>query len=202
MSGAGPGWLNGRAVPAGGDADDVLTADGSGGFSWQAPAASGIGGSTGATDNALLRANGTGGATLQESLVTIGDDGGLTLPDVLLLLGSLNLRGHLTGTWATGDTVTVWPALADGRWGVALLVSARRTAGGSVTDRLALLFAGITAASGTLTIEYQRDWGAGYAPTLTFVDSLGSVGLTFTSSGSSGTYQVLARWCAPLSADP
>lgn len=162
----------------------------------------GVGGSTGGTDNAILTADGTGGETLQPSLATIGDDGGLTLPDVLLLLGSLNVRGHLTGTWTTGDTKTVWPALADGRWGVGFLVSVRRTAGGSVTDRLALLFAGVTAASGTLTIDYQRDWGTGYAPTLTLVDSSGSVGLTITSSGSSGTYQVLARWCAPLSADP
>lgn len=38
----------------------------------------GIGGSTGATDNSILRADGTGGATLQNSPVTIADDGGIT----------------------------------------------------------------------------------------------------------------------------
>lgn len=38
----------------------------------------GIGGSTGATDNRLLRADGTGGATLQNSPVTVADDGTIT----------------------------------------------------------------------------------------------------------------------------
>lgn len=40
----------------------------------------GIAGSTGATDNAVLRADGTGGATLQSSLATIADDGTITTP--------------------------------------------------------------------------------------------------------------------------
>lgn len=35
----------------------------------------GIGGSTGSTDNAVLRADGTGGSTVQSSLVSIGDGG-------------------------------------------------------------------------------------------------------------------------------
>lgn len=39
--------------------------------------AAGIGGSTGSTDNALLRADGTGGATLQSSDVTLSDNAGL-----------------------------------------------------------------------------------------------------------------------------
>ncbi|KJV05559.1 hypothetical protein [Methylocucumis oryzae] len=34
-----------------------------------------MGGSTGGTDNALLRANGTGGATAQASAVIVGDNG-------------------------------------------------------------------------------------------------------------------------------
>jgi hypothetical protein len=39
-----------------------------------------IGGSTGATDNALIRANGTGGSTIQNSLVTIDDSGSVNIP--------------------------------------------------------------------------------------------------------------------------
>lgn len=39
---------------------------------------SGIGGSTGSTDNSILRADGTGGATLQNSPVTVADDGTIT----------------------------------------------------------------------------------------------------------------------------
>lgn len=49
------------------------------GGSWAAFGGGGsIGGSTGATDNRLLRANGTGGATLQNSPVTVEDDGTIT----------------------------------------------------------------------------------------------------------------------------
>lgn len=44
--------------------------------SWQTPS-TGIGGSTGATDNRVLRADGTGGSTVQSSGVTINDDGGI-----------------------------------------------------------------------------------------------------------------------------
>lgn len=43
-----------------------------------APAAGGIGGSTGAADNRLLRSDGTGGATLQASAITVDDDGDIT----------------------------------------------------------------------------------------------------------------------------
>lgn len=41
--------------------------------------ASGVGGSTGSTDNAILRADGTGGSTLQNSQLIINDSGDLTI---------------------------------------------------------------------------------------------------------------------------
>lgn len=47
----------------------------------------GIGGSTGSTDNAVIRADGTGGATAQSSLVTIADDGTITMPAGITLKG-------------------------------------------------------------------------------------------------------------------
>jgi hypothetical protein len=37
-------------------------------------------GSTGSTDNALLRADGTGGVTIQSSLVTVDDSGSVNIP--------------------------------------------------------------------------------------------------------------------------
>lgn len=43
-----------------------------------------IGGSTGSTDNALLRADGTGGSTVQGSLALLDDDGKLTLARILI----------------------------------------------------------------------------------------------------------------------
>lgn len=53
-------------------------------ITWAAPAAGSIGGSSGATDKALIRANGTGGATVQGSTATLGDDAILTLPQASL----------------------------------------------------------------------------------------------------------------------
>lgn len=41
-----------------------------------------LGGSTGATDNAILRADGTGGATVQSSALTIDDSGNIVMPDL------------------------------------------------------------------------------------------------------------------------
>jgi hypothetical protein len=45
--------------------------------SWGSCGAGVIGGSTGATDNSILRADGTGGTTLQNSVLTLGDTNGL-----------------------------------------------------------------------------------------------------------------------------
>ncbi len=42
-----------------------------------ATVSAGVGGSTGATDERILRADGTGGATAQGSLLTLNDQGGL-----------------------------------------------------------------------------------------------------------------------------
>jgi hypothetical protein len=56
----------------------VLTATSGTAANWQTPAATGIGGTVGTTNNALPRASGTGGSTLQGSAVTIADDGTLT----------------------------------------------------------------------------------------------------------------------------
>ena len=59
---------------------DLLTVQADGSVAFETPAGGGgIGGSTGSTDNAILRADGTGGSTLQSSPVTIADDGDLVI---------------------------------------------------------------------------------------------------------------------------
>lgn len=63
-----------------------------------------IGGSTGATDNAILRADGTGGGTVQSSLASIDDSGFLTLPAGLLATPSLTW-GANTGVYSSGSNV-------------------------------------------------------------------------------------------------
>lgn len=84
-------------APAAGDAaaGKYLDADGT----WTVPPASGgtIGGSTGATDNRIIRADGTGGSTIQSSGASVDDSGNIT---------ATNLSGTNTGDQTitlTGD---------------------------------------------------------------------------------------------------
>ena len=59
---------------------DLLTVQADGSVAFEAPAGGGgIGGSTGSTDNAILRADGTGGSTLQSSSPVIDDSGNLAV---------------------------------------------------------------------------------------------------------------------------
>jgi len=74
--------INGSAGTAG----QVLVSNGTSAAAW---AAGGIGGSTGATDNSILRADGTGGATLQNSGLFIDDSANLTI-------GTVSLSGNKT----------------------------------------------------------------------------------------------------------
>jgi hypothetical protein len=89
---------------------DLLTvqADGSVAFETPAGGGGGIGGSTGATDNAVLRADGTGGSTLQGSSVLIDDSGHLGVPSGSYLC------------WATGSGLpnTGFSARASGVYSV------------------------------------------------------------------------------------
>ena len=63
-------------------------------------AAGGIGGSTGSTDNAILRADGTGGSTVQSSNVTITDAGIINgFAGSSVSLPGLNLGTADTGIW-------------------------------------------------------------------------------------------------------
>lgn len=62
---------------SGGTDGDVLTQQADGTYAPESVSA-GIGGSTGSTDNRVLRADGTGGNTIQNSAVTIDDSGNVT----------------------------------------------------------------------------------------------------------------------------
>jgi len=72
--------LPSQVLAAGASDGDLLTvqADGSVAFETPAGGGGGIGGSTGANDNVVLRSDGTDGDTLQGSSVTIDDTGNLT----------------------------------------------------------------------------------------------------------------------------
>jgi hypothetical protein len=68
--------------------------------------AGGIGGSTGSTDNAVLRANGVGGSTLQSSGVTIDDSDSLNVPGAVTVTGYTEMKGgRKIGRTAVDHTV-------------------------------------------------------------------------------------------------
>ena len=68
-------------IPDGWADDKILqTTDTEGVFEFIDVPTGTLDGSTGSTDNAILRANGTGGVTLQNSLVTIDDSGSINIP--------------------------------------------------------------------------------------------------------------------------
>ncbi|MBX9920487.1 MAG: hypothetical protein K2Y33_11790, partial [Mycolicibacterium frederiksbergense] len=60
--------------------------------------AGGIGGATGATDNAVIRADGAGGVTIQNSLVTIDDTGKITAPGGIEVTGGTGYFAMTEGT--------------------------------------------------------------------------------------------------------
>lgn len=92
------------AVVATGTATQVLTSNGAGAApTFQAAAGGGIGGSTGATDNALLRADGTGGATVQSSTATLSDSGYLTLPAGVVATPAINFGDGDSGIYESSD---------------------------------------------------------------------------------------------------
>jgi hypothetical protein len=75
----GPPGADGLGVPAGGTTGQVLKkASNADNDTVWATDAEGIGGSTGSTDNRLLRSDGTGGATLQSSAITVDDSGNMS----------------------------------------------------------------------------------------------------------------------------
>lgn len=77
------------------------------------PSGGGIGGSTGGTDNSVLRANGTGGATLQNSPVSIADTTGvISGTQGVTFTGSSSGTTAVVPTAAASGTLTL-PAATD-----------------------------------------------------------------------------------------
>jgi hypothetical protein len=81
--------------------------------SWATPATY-IGGSTGSTDNVMLRSDGTGGATLQDSSWGVANDGELT--NILFSAGS----SRVMSTRVSGDAFSRFEQRANGKilWGL------------------------------------------------------------------------------------
>lgn len=88
----------------------------------------GIGGSTGATDNRLLRADGAGGATVQSSAVSVDDTGNVTLPARLLGKQGANVASDTDIVFGNGNyfvvtgTTTISSVLSTGWTGGSIVV--------------------------------------------------------------------------------
>jgi len=103
---------------------DLLTVQADGSVAFEPPAGGGgIGGSTGATDNAVLRADGTGGSTLQDS--------GWVVPDIYT--ASPNATVNHLSMQATGATTNVSVSIVPkGTGSFSLAVPDGTTTGGNV----------------------------------------------------------------------
>ena len=112
-----------------GSTGDVMTVQADGSYLAEAPAGGGVGGSSGAVDNAVLRADGTGGATLQTSAFTIAD----------LATASPNNTVNNVSMAATGGTTNVSVSIVPkGTGSFSLQVPDGTTAGGNARGAYAV----------------------------------------------------------------
>lgn len=79
---------------------------------WATPSSSGVGGSTGATDNRVLRADGTGGSTLQNSALGIDDSGRLSVTTSGNVAGDIyNQNNTFAGNATAGSAFGIYSYL-------------------------------------------------------------------------------------------
>jgi len=121
-----------------GSAGDVLTANSGGPPTFQAAGGAGIGGTVGTVDNAIPRADGTGGSTLKASSVIVDDDGRIAIGAGTEALPSLTLGDADTGMWTDSSNTLKWSTNGQNR----LILGS----GGTLTS-----FGGVNISSGNLT---------------------------------------------------
>lgn len=74
---------------------------------YESPTTGLITGPGSSTDNAIVRFDGTGGKTAQDSGVTIDDDDNVSFANAITVTGATTLNGAVTLGNASGDTITV-----------------------------------------------------------------------------------------------
>jgi hypothetical protein len=156
---------------------DLLTVQADGSVAFEAPAGGGgIGGSTGAADNAVLRADGTGGSTLQDS--------GWIVPDIYT--ASPNATVNHLSMQATGDTTNVSVSIVPkGAGSFSLAVPDGTATGGNVRGTNAIDLQ-TTRAAATQVASGTRSVVIGARNTASGTDAV-AVGFL---SVASGTYSV------------
>jgi hypothetical protein len=159
---------------------DLLTVQADGSVAFEAPAGGGIGGSTGSTDNAILRADGTGGSTLQAASWIVPDNY-TTSPNATVNVCVLEATGATTnvavaivpkGTGAVMFSVPDGTATGgDARGANAIDLQAYRTAASQVASAIQSTAVGNSnRASGS----YSAAVGSGCQATGLFATAVGS----------------------------
>lgn len=97
-----------QSIASVGTAGQVLTSNGAGALPTMQDASGGVGGSTGATDNRILRSDGTGGSTLQASAASLDDSGNISGLGTVnsLTLPASNFVGLTDSQTLTNKTLT------------------------------------------------------------------------------------------------
>lgn len=156
-------------------------------ITWDTAGAGTIGGSTGATDNALIRADGTGGSTIQNSTASLSDDAVLTLPQVSLAAntsGDGAILSNSTAATAANQRYSPRLRLTGNGW------KTNATAGSRVVDYIAEVRPVQGAANPTAQLVFASQInGGGFTDRLTldsgggFYVGVGGTGPLITSSG-------------------
>ena len=129
----------------------------------------GIGGSTGATDNAILRADGTGGSTVQSSGASIDDSGNITATNISgTNTGdqTISLTGDVTGSGTGSFAATI--------------------ANDAVT------YAKIQNVSAASKLLGRGDSGSGDTEEITLGTNLSISGTTLNASGGAPSYTIIS----------
>lgn len=192
---------------------EMLTVDANGQLATQAIPSAGISGSLGSTDNALLRADGTGGATAQGSSSTLSDAGALAVNGSAASVRSYDSGG--TRYVEIGENGSR-PYVA-GSHGNLRLINAGTTSGyiefadtaGNVRARVNMIAAAFDAASGITMQNGRAVMGTGGSGFLDLIRSDGfawrasafgsyetgiistAAGVLQITNGTSGTYRDL-----------
>lgn len=135
---------------------------------------SGIGGSTGATDNQVLRSNGTGGSTAQASGATLDDSATLTVNGLLCYPGGnqsadekVQLAGGAGGTLFSSDSDITWyddPDISSGSPTASLKVGSGSPEG-VVSARVGSIYLRTNGGAGTcLYVKESGTGNTGWSP--------------------------------------
>lgn len=147
-----------------------------------------LGGSTGSTDNAVLRADGTGGSTAQSSGVVISDSGRIATYSGSALHA---IYPPTVGTWSHSVAFNVVTLSdGDGSYDIYCILDLTRTAGGSLVQQGGQIRIRALRTAGTVAIRHSAmsSYLGAYAPPYTFSVSGDTIQATVTSLGHSGEY--------------